>query len=72
MAYNRGHAHLIVFTHACVYYSNAATISFAELFVRLQFEGGVRLLFELIWYLHITSVVCSLACTTAVAALIDS
>ena len=40
MACERGHTHLIVFTHACGYYSRAATISLAELQVRLLFEGG--------------------------------
>ena len=30
---DRGHAHLIVFTHACGYYSRAAAISFTELHV---------------------------------------
>ena len=41
MAYNRGHTHLIVFVHACGYYSRAAIISFAELHVQLLI--GVRL-----------------------------
>ena len=40
MACERGHTHLIVFTHACGYYSRAATISLAELQVQLLFEGG--------------------------------
>ena len=40
MACERGHTHLIVFTHACGYYSRAATISLVELQVRLLFEGG--------------------------------
>ena len=40
MVCERGHTHLIVFTHACDYYSRAATISLAELQVRLLFEGG--------------------------------
>ena len=40
MACDRGHTHLIVFMHACGYYSRAAIISFAELNVRLLFEGG--------------------------------
>ena len=41
MAYDRGHAHLIyLFMHACGYYSRAATISFAELQVRLLFKRG--------------------------------
>ena len=40
MACERGHTHLVVFTHACGYYSRAATISLAELQVRLLFEGG--------------------------------
>ena len=38
MACKRGHTHLIVFTHACGYYLRAATISLAELQVRLLFE----------------------------------
>ena len=42
MACYRGHAHLIVFAHACGYYSRAATISFTELQVRLLFEGGYQ------------------------------
>ena len=37
---DRDHAHLIVFAHACGYYSRAATISFAELHVQLLFEGS--------------------------------
>ena len=40
MACKRGHTHLIVFTHACHYYSRVATISLAELQVWLLFEGG--------------------------------
>ena len=39
-ACERGHTHLIVFTHARGYYSRAATISLAELQVRLLFKGG--------------------------------
>ena len=40
MVCERAHTHLIVFTHACGYYSRPATISLAELQVRLLFEGG--------------------------------
>ena len=40
MACERGHTHLIVFTHACGYYSRAATISLAELQVQLLFKDG--------------------------------
>ena len=40
MVCERGHTHLIVLAHACSYYSRAATISLAELQVRLLFEGG--------------------------------
>ena len=40
MACERGHTHLIVFTHACGDYSRAATISLAELQLQLLFEGG--------------------------------
>ena len=40
MACERGHTHFIVFTHACGYYSRAATISLVDLQVRLLFEGG--------------------------------
>ena len=40
MACERSHTHLIVFTHACGYYSRAATISLVDLQVRLLFEGG--------------------------------
>ena len=40
MACERGHTHLIVFTHACGYYSRAATISLVDLKMRLLFEGG--------------------------------
>ena len=38
MACGRNHAHLIVFAHACGYYSRAATISFVELHVRLLYS----------------------------------
>ena len=44
VACDRGHTHLIVFAHVCGYYSRVATISFAELHVRLLI--GVRVLFE--------------------------
>ena len=44
MACKRGHTHFIVFTHACGYYSRAATISLVDLQVRLLF--GVRLLVD--------------------------
>ena len=37
---NHDHTHLIEFAHAFGYYSRAATISFAELQVRLLFKGG--------------------------------
>ena len=43
--------HLIVFTHACGYYSRTATISFAELQVWLLFR--VRLLFDGIPYFYV-------------------
>ena len=39
-ACDHSHAHLIVYAHACGYYSRAATIVFGELQVRLLFEGG--------------------------------
>ena len=40
MACDHGHTHLIVFTHACSYYLRVATISFAELHVRLLFRSN--------------------------------
>ena len=40
LACERGHTHFIVFTHACGYYSRAATISLVDLQVRLLLEGG--------------------------------
>ena len=39
----RGHAHLIAFAHTCGYCSRAATISFAELHVRLLLGGAASI-----------------------------
>ena len=39
-ARDHSHTHLILYAHACGYYSGAATIIFGELQVRLLFEGG--------------------------------